>query len=186
MCHNLFTAKVSRIMAQTDKLVRETLRLMPPLKGDCTEPSWCIPELNRLFAKTKKSPLSNDHGFGLIMAIFVIVIMAMFGLLTVRYVSTTSETSAEDYLWAEGLYAAESAVQLKILCRDDGGTWTGVDKCKVGTYSDPTVARFSTQVPSVTAVNDDFVAADIPATLRIRANINNLNISREIEVKYIL
>ncbi len=142
---------------------------MPPSRGDWTEPL------------RYKSPLVNDHGFGLIAAIFVIVILALFGLLTVRYVSTTSVASAEDYLWAQGLYAAESAAQLKILCRDNGGTWGGGANCAAGTYPDPTVAEFST-----TAINDNFGGVGNPSLLRIMANINNLNINREIEVKYIL
>ena len=161
MCHNNYQAELGRQAAQTKLMRPAGSALGVPLRY--------------------KAPLINDHGFGLIAAIFVIVILAMFGLLTVRYVSSTSVASAEDYLWAQGLYAAESAAQLKILCRDNGGTWGGGANCAVGTYPDPTVAGFST-----TAINDNFGAASIPATLRIRANINNLNISREIEVKYIL
>ncbi|MBU0485846.1 MAG: hypothetical protein KKB30_15185 [Proteobacteria bacterium] len=129
----------------------------------------------------KQSLLRNNQGFGLIAAVFVIVILAMFGLLTARYVATTSVASADDYLWAQGLYAAESAIQLKILCRDLGGTWGGGANCDTGTYPDPTIARFTTQ-----ATTDNFGGISNPSILRIQANIPTLNISREIEVKYIL
>jgi type II secretory pathway pseudopilin PulG len=113
----------------------------------------------------------NEKGFGLIAAIFVIVILAMFGLLVARYTTTSSVSSVEDYLWAQALYSAESAAQLQILNYDGGGNWV--------TFAFPTIADFT-----ITPVADDFDSAGTAATLSVRANRNE--ISREIEVKYIL
>ncbi len=69
--------------------------------------------------------LQNEKGFGLIGVVFIIVIGAMFGLLIARNIMTSSVASAEDYLWTQGIYAAESGVQLKMLYNDGGGNFGG-------------------------------------------------------------
>ncbi len=126
--------------------------------------------------------INNNKGIGLIAAVFVIVILALFGLLVARFTSTGSVTSVEDYLWAQALYSAESAAQLKILCYDGGGTWAGV--CGSASFTFPDIGKFSTQVPAPTAANDNFTGVGNGSNLRVNAERNN--IVREIEVKYIL
>ena len=72
--------------------------------------------------------LNNQNGFGLLAAVFVVVIVAMFGALLIRYTQSGAAASAEDYLWAQALYTAESAAQLQILDNDGGGPggpWPG-------------------------------------------------------------
>ena len=115
--------------------------------------------------------MGNAKGFGLIAAIFVIVVVAMFGMLIVRYTTTGAVSSVHDYLWAQALYSAESATQLRILDYDGGGT---------GTFSLP----LDINKLIVNSTLDDFTAPTTPATLRVTATI--LNITREIEVKYLL
>jgi hypothetical protein len=74
-----------------------------------------------------RNPIKNQEGIGLIAAIFLIVVVAMFGVLIARYTMISSQASAEDYLWSQALYSAESAAQLRILEDDDGGPagWRG-------------------------------------------------------------
>ena len=117
--------------------------------------------------------LCNNRGFGLIAAVFVIVIMAMFGTLLVFYISTGKITSAEDYLWAQSLYSAESAAGLKLLYNDGGGT---------GAYPDPEVAGFTTTATDLLAPATD----NTPEVIRGTATKSGLNISRTVELKYIL
>lgn len=114
---------------------------------------------------------NNQKGFGLLAAIFVIVVVAMFGTLIVRYTISGATSSVDDYLWAQALYSAESAAQLKILDYDNGGA---------GTFSLPLVINKSNTV----SIIDDFTAPATPATLRITAT--RLNITREIEIRYLL
>lgn len=113
----------------------------------------------------------NEKGFGLIAAIFVIVILALFGTLIARYTMTNEVSSAEDYLWARTYYAAESAIMLRILEDDGGGNWTAWT----------TYPQIDTAVISETSAG--FQPAGQPSYIRLKASINQ--ISRELEVKYI-
>ncbi|MCK5322697.1 MAG: hypothetical protein KAJ45_01080 [Desulfobulbaceae bacterium] len=124
-----------------------------------------------MFREYKKNAINNEKGFGLLAAIFVIVVVAMFGMLIVRYTISGATSSVDDYLWAQALYSAESAAQLRILDYDNGGT---------GTFALPLVINQST----TNSIIDDFTAPATPATLRITAT--RLNITREIEIKYLL
>ena len=124
-----------------------------------------------MFHKQKNNIMGNAKGFGLLAAIFVIVVVAMFGMLIVRYTITGSVSSVDDYLWAQALYSAESAAQLTILDHDGGGT---------GTFTLPLEINKLTANSTI----DDFTLPTTPATLRVTATI--LNITREIEVKYLL
>ena len=74
---------------------------------------------------------SNKRGIGLVTAIFAIVILSLFGLLVARYTVTTQTSSAEDYLWAQALYSAESTMRLNILRNDGGGGLAGVATIRV-------------------------------------------------------
>lgn len=118
-------------------------------------------------------PLNNQRGIALITAIFAIVILALFGLLISRYTITTQTSSAEDYIWAQSLYSAESTMRLNILSHDNGGGLGGA-------AVHPTVGRIPT-----TIITDDFVAAATPATIRVRAT-HGTGVSREVEANYIL
>jgi hypothetical protein len=117
--------------------------------------------------------ISNNHGFGLIAAIFVIVILAVFGLLVARFTGTGALESAEDYLWAQAYYSAQSAAQSKILCNDNGG---GIGVCATPT----TISTFTI------TVNDTFSVVGSPAIVRVQAERTGINVSRTLEVKYIL
>lgn len=124
-------------------------------------------------------PTVNQQGFGLMTAIFVIVVLALFGLLIARYTVISSLSSSEDYLWAEAIYAADTTAQRTILFHDHGGGG--------GAYAgDPTVAGFTT---SRTIIGGTLGASGTPTTIRVtatRAVSPTENISRTIEVKYIL
>lgn len=78
----------------------------------------------KMFRKNKRNPVSNQDGAGLIMAVFVVVVMGMFGLLISRFSSVGALSSSEDYFWAQALYSAQSAAQVHILYNDGGGTGT--------------------------------------------------------------
>jgi len=121
------------------------------------------------------APLANRRGIALITAVFAIVILALFGLLIALYTVTTQMSSAEDYIWAQTLYSAESTMRLNIL-RNDGG---GVLPAKP-TLVNPTIG----QIPT-TIITDDFAAAATPSTIRVRAT-HGTGVSREVEAKYIL
>lgn len=117
----------------------------------------------------------NQRGFGLVAAVFLIVVVSMFGVLIARYVATTSISSAEDYISAQSLYSARSAAALRILYYDGGGggAWGGY----------PTMQEFS--ISSITDTAP--VASGTPEVLRLRATSNKISgISRDIEIKYIL
>ncbi len=118
------------------------------------------------------APLANRRGIGLITAVFAIVILALFGLLIARYTVTTQMSSAEDYIWAQSLYSAESVMRLNILRHDGGGLPAGV--------ANPTVA----QIPTI-IVSDTFTTANTPATIRVQAQ-HGTNVSRTVEAKYLL
>jgi len=68
---------------------------------------------------------SNQNGIGLIAALFVIVILALFGLLIARYTMTAAISSSEDYLWTKTYYGVESGIRLRMLEDDGGGNWAG-------------------------------------------------------------
>ncbi|MBU0728105.1 MAG: hypothetical protein KKE17_13745 [Proteobacteria bacterium] len=122
----------------------------------------------------------NNRGMGLIAVIFVVVVVSLFGLVITRHVSTDSISSGEDYVWAQGLYSAESAAQLKILCYDGGGIWAGA----CGGFTFPIVNGYTTTtgVPPI----DSPGGVNNPSIINVRANYPNLGLSREIEIKYIL
>lgn len=119
--------------------------------------------------------IKNQHGFGLIAAIFVVVILAVFGLLVARFTGTGSVQSAEDYLWAQALYSARSAANLRMLNDDSGGPWSGPNL---------TIAGFTTNELTYTTPT----APDIHYILRVsasRASVNG-NVERILEAKYVL
>lgn len=123
--------------------------------------------------KYLKHCAKNQHGFGLIAAIFVIVILAVFGLLVARFTGTGSVQSAEDYLWAQALYSAQSASRLRILIDDGGGPWSG-------TY--PVIAQFTIQEITHTVLTG--AGSGNPTILRVSATRGN--IVRILEAKYVL
>lgn len=123
------------------------------------------------------APLANRRGIGLITAVFAIVILALFGLLIARYTVTTQMSSAEDYIWAESLYSAESVMRLNILRNDGGGKAGGVTPLPALLH--PTVAQILT-----TIVSDTFTTANAPATIRVQAQQGT--VSRMVEAKYLL
>jgi len=108
--------------------------------------------------------LRNERGIGLITAIFVIVIVGMFGTLIARYATLSSVSSAESYLWAQALYSAQSAAQITVLYDDGGGT---------GSESLSTVSGFTTNtLPIVSGVRAE-----------AERSVNGTMIHREIEVR---
>ncbi len=127
------------------------------------------------------APLANRRGIGLITAVFAIVILALFGLLIARYTVTTQMSSAEDYLWAQALYSAESVMRLNILSRDNGGGLGGglIKPTDVQGFD------FTDHPPDPDRVSDNFTAATDPATIRVQAK-HGTGVSRTVEAKYIL
>lgn len=93
----------------------------------------------KMFRKYSSEVVNNDRGIGLITALFVIVVVAMFGLLIVRYARFGSIASVEDYFWSQALYSAQSAAQQSVLFNDGGGTGsfqlTRVNEVDVATSS---------------------------------------------------
>ncbi len=120
---------------------------------------------------------ANNKGFGLIAAVFVVVILAMFGLLIARYTLTSSTSSGEDYVWSQALYSAESVAQLRILCYDGGGNFPG--PCNGVGGVEPIVENFA-----VTIGTDTFTGPNSPDILQVQSTRGN--ISRQIQVKFIL
>jgi len=120
------------------------------------------------------TPLSNRHGIALISAMFAIVILALFGLLITRYTVTTQTSSAEDFIWAQTLYSAESVTRLNILRNDGGGNFIGVPT--------PQVGQIPTQVMTPPTT---FNGIGNPSIIRVRAT-HGTGVSREVEAKYIL
>jgi heme/copper-type cytochrome/quinol oxidase subunit 3 len=117
-----------------------------------------------------RKPLANQAGIGLIAAIFIVVVVAMFGVLIARYTMISSQSSAEDYLWAQALYAAESAAQLSILHADGGGggwTWTA-----------PTINTMATTVTGPTLVGG------ATTIYQIRSRAGRATVDRVIEVTF--
>jgi len=135
------------------------------------------------------APLANRRGIALITAVFAIVILALFGLLIARYTVTTQMSSAEDYIWAQSLYSAESVMRLNILSRDNGGNLGGglVKPTNVQGFS------FADHTPYPDKVSDDFTAANKPTTIRVQAKYGtdtptdtSPKVSRTVEAKYLL
>jgi len=126
------------------------------------------------------NPLLNKRGMGLIMAIFIIVVVAMFGLLIARYTTISSVASAEDYIWAQALYSAESTMRLNLLRNDRGGKLPAQP-----TLVKPIVGGVETAI-----LTDSFAAQPpppltTPATIRVQA-IHDTKVSRTVEAKYML
>lgn len=118
-----------------------------------------------------RNSLNNQDGIGLIAAIFIIVVVAMFGILIARYTMISSQSSAEDLLWSQALFSAESAAQLRILHDDAGGPvgWAA--------WNDPTINNFSTTVTNPpTAVT--------VSIKRITSRASRAGIIRTIDVHY--
>ncbi|MFZ5774324.1 MAG: hypothetical protein ACOY3Z_02405 [Thermodesulfobacteriota bacterium] len=118
------------------------------------------------------SPLRNNHGFGLLAAVFVVVTLSLFGLLLARYTVTSQTSSVEDQLWAQALYSAEATMQLNILRNDGGGG--------LAAAATPTVGQIPTAIDTNT-----FAGPATPAIIRVRAT-HATGVSREVEAKYIL
>lgn len=116
--------------------------------------------------------LGNNRGFGLVAALFAVVILALFGVLIARNVATTTVASAEDYLWAQALYSAESTAHLMILYHDVGGGFVGAPN--------PVIQDVTS------TVTDGWGGVGNPSTLSVRGEIVGTDISRTVEVKYIL
>jgi hypothetical protein len=116
--------------------------------------------------------ISNQQGIGLIAALFVIVILSLFGVIVARFTQTTSVASAEDYLWAQTYYSAESALRLRILEDDGGGNWSGW-------------TNYPTSLGGATITEVSFSSMPVgqPSSVKVKATI--INIVRSLEVKYI-
>ena len=112
----------------------------------------------------------NESGVGLLLAMFVIVIVGMFGTLIARYAMIGATAAAEDYLWTQALYSAESAVQLRVLTCDGGD----------GPIFPLTIQGFAVPTPNP----DSYTARGIPATIRVQAS--RLEVRRTVEIKFVL
>ena len=120
----------------------------------------------------------NNHGFGLLAAIFVVFTLAIFGLLLTRYTVTSQTTSTEDQIWAQALYSAEAVMKLNILSHDGGGGLGG------GTIRPTNVQGFD--FSPLDRVTDNFPGIEQPSSIRVRATHAPTAVSREVEAKYIL
>jgi hypothetical protein len=120
------------------------------------------------------TPLANRRGIALITAVFAIVILALFGLLITRYTVTTQTSSAEDYLWTQALYSAESTMRLNILGDDGGGGITAPVT--------PTVGGIKTEFPAG-GTPFAFTAPGTNVTIRVRG-FHGTGVSRTVEAKY--
>jgi heme/copper-type cytochrome/quinol oxidase subunit 3 len=117
-----------------------------------------------------RNPIKNQDGIALIAAIFLIVVVAMFGVLIARYTMISSQASAEDYLWSQALYSAESAAQLRILEDDGGGNW--------GAWANPTINTFTTTVSAPSLVGSSTTIYEI------QSQATRASITRTIEIRY--
>lgn len=108
---------------------------------------------------------------GLITAVFIIVVVGMFGVLIARYTVISSVASTEDYIWAQALYSAESTMRLNVLRHDGGGNLPG--------SVSPAVGGTATNI-----ITDSFTVPTTPATIRVRAT--RAQVSRTVEAKYLL
>lgn len=129
--------------------------------------------------KIKHCTLTNSQGFGLIAAVFLIVIMSLFGLLLARYTTTSQLSSVEDYLWAQALYSAESTMRLNILGDDGGGGLTAP--------VNPTVGSIPTMAPTASDGSTPFAftAPGSFTSIRVQAK-HATGVSRTVEAKYVL
>jgi hypothetical protein len=100
----------------------------------------------------------------------------MFGVLIARYTMISSQSSAEDYLWAQALYSADSAAQLRMLTHDVVGDTSG--------WTDRTINTFTS---TITSGPTQFGTSGI-WVIRSEATrpINSGPITRTIEVRYSL
>lgn len=121
----------------------------------------------------RPSLIRNNRGLGLLTAIFAMVILSIFGLLLTRYITTSQISSAEDYIWGQTLYAAESTAQLIILYEDGGGS---------GAFTPPIVNDITTT--NLTAPPIDLGGG--AKVIRVEATRAGTGISRTIEVKFAL
>lgn len=118
----------------------------------------------KMYRKSLSQPVRNERGIGLITAVFVIVIVAMFGTLIARYTTISAVSSAESYHWAQALYSAQSAAQIAVLYDDGGGT--GGENLAV-------VSGFTVSTTNIVSG----VRADA------QKSVNNTMIHREVEVR---
>ena len=125
-----------------------------------------------------RESIINQRGMGLITAVFIIVVVGMFGVLIARYATISSVSSAEDYIWAQALYSAESTMRLNILSRDNGG---GLGKATVK----PNVQGFDFSPSGRVSGDFDGKLANEPATIRVQAK-HGTGVSRTVEAKYLL
>ena len=116
-----------------------------------------------------KDKTFDNRGIGLITAIFIIVVVASFGLLLSRFVITHSTASAEDYLWAQALYSADSIIKLRLL-QEDNASLAVTDSSIMG-YT-------TTQTP------DPLTALSNPGVLEVVAEQGL--VSRTVQVNYTL
>lgn len=128
-----------------------------------------------------RKALKNQQGIGLLAAIFIVVIVGMFGVLLSRYLVISSKSSAEDLLWAQALYAAESGARLQILFTDGGGpsgwSWStpALQGCSV-TMSPP---------PNLSNPSDPNRIGN-SSTYLLSSQASQAGVSRQIEVRYSL
>lgn len=118
---------------------------------------------------------SADHGFALVIALFLIVILSVFGLVAARHTIATQAASAEDYLLAQALHSAESGLRLNVLYRDGGGGLVAVPSPQVGNFSTSVETDSATAVSEIGTIRIIRVRADHPA-----------GVSRAVEIKYLL
>lgn len=119
--------------------------------------------------------IKSQNGFGLIAAIFIVVILAVFGLLVARFTGTGSLQSAEDYLWAQALYSARSAANLRMLNDDNGGPWSGPN-LTIGGFTTNELTYITPTAPDTHYILQ--VSSSRPSA--------NGNVERILEVKYVL
>lgn len=117
--------------------------------------------------------MGSQKGFGLIAAIFVILTLATFGLLVARFTGTGTVAGAEDYLWAQAIYSAQSGIRLRILQQDGGGGF--------GPFSYPEIGRCT--LVEITPPTD-LQPPNQPSTVRVTARRGE--VSRTLEAKYVL
>ena len=63
----------------------------------------------------------NNKGFSLIFAIFLLIVFSIIGTALITMVSTSHESSAEDLLFSQAFFLAESGAEIRIYqCVKDG------------------------------------------------------------------
>ena len=128
--------------------------------------------MSEMYPDSLRRIIGPEKGFGLIAAVFVVVVLAVFGLLIARYTTTSQVESVEDYLWAQALYSAETVMRLNILSHDNGGGGT--------VFTSPSVMNFTTVIEE-----DTFNFPNIPSIIRVKAH-HPTGVSRTVEAKYLL